>query len=177
MPANSRWALIRAFKGYTKLYKPYNRIHDIKGVCCGNLRGKGPLGRSDVNGWVVSSISRTARHELDWSGSGYGQVAAACGSIKFGGTFLISWGNVSFSRKTLLHGVKSISYALGITLGNDVRRKRRTDFSASSVFFLDCSLRLVAFLMPFISSLTPHYSQYVIPMNAHAVSRQAVWRS
>jgi hypothetical protein len=50
-------------------------------------------------------------HGLDQSGSGYGQVASSCecgyepsGSIN-AGNFLSSSGRVSFSGRTLLHGV------------------------------------------------------------------------
>jgi hypothetical protein len=60
-----------------------------------------------VNG---SERSGMVWHGLDWSGSGYEQVAGTCkcgnepsGSIKFR-DFLISWGNVSYSGRTLLYG-------------------------------------------------------------------------
>ena len=49
---------------------------------------------------------------LDWAGPGQGQVADACecgnepsGSIKNAGNFLTSCKPVSFSRRTLHHGV------------------------------------------------------------------------
>ena len=49
---------------------------------------------------------------LDWAGLGQGQVADACecgnepsGSVKNAGNFLTSCKSVSFSRRTLHHGV------------------------------------------------------------------------
>ena len=45
---------------------------------------------------------------LDWAGTGQGQVADACecgNEPQNAGNFLTSWKPVSFSRRTLHHGV------------------------------------------------------------------------
>jgi hypothetical protein len=87
------------------------------GCCWGNVRKGNHLGDPGVGGRIILKwISKQwdEGHGLDWASSGYGQMAGSCecgneppGSIKCGGggNFLTSWETVSFSRRSLLHGV------------------------------------------------------------------------
>ena len=86
----------------------------IKGFWWGNLKQRDHLEDPGLDGrtilrWLFSKWN--VGNGLDWSGSGYGQVAGTCkysddysGSIKCG-NFLTSCEPVSFSRRTLLRGV------------------------------------------------------------------------
>jgi len=77
-----------------------------------NPGGKRPLGRPR-HGWkdnIKMDLQEVGCRGMDWIELAQGRGTCECGnepsgSIKWGGNFLTSCKPVSFSRRTLLHGV------------------------------------------------------------------------